>query len=805
MPPLEIANGKRMALVIGNSDYKDGNKVSGIENANGMRDCLKGLEFEVETLPDADLSTMGPAIDAFGEKIRDPKVKVVLFFYSGHGVQLEEQNYLIPTDGALSPDRAVPLARVLTALSKARSETIKLVFLDACRDNPDLPEGAPKGMTTTVTTPPKTLMAFAASPNQVAESGRRNERSVYTKSLLKYIPEPGLDLGTLFTNVGAEVFRFSNTGQRPIETGMAEIPKNFYFRPPVEIQLKTFGWPYNRLLVFRNGELVLPKENQAQSPEEPLELDIPLRARGNELVLMVSHGKEYHNGQVWGRTQSWSYKLDLRIPVKDVPEGRTITLEGQEDAPFKDGPHHGQTFIVAKATLFVDPVTADVTLPKLDNDLPNPDTGVAFRQSPFWAQDQEILFQAKLADFKLPPDEILGGVIDGKLFPLIRPFLARLLTTGKIFDTLIADPEKVYVVVRGNGALRPVAEHCMTALRQNRIRDLRASFAAFFNDRAGRPFDVYVDGLNADIRANAANFGSTRLPEELRVWTSLDDLSAQAPAAAELTQAPAATAHQGFFEARRLSLAQAEQSILQPQPDEALVDSRIVEQTVEGVPLKAQVYTFLTVKPEDDQIRLHARVIADLSDLQKKIGPLIDTIPLPTDNCSRFALDNIVARIWGKELTVEANTATLKLNGNVEVWTCVRNPFGGSPWKNRNLSQSFEAKLPFGVEVVSPQSYALKLGDPSVDLGGALGGVTEGILKIAGVNVNEKVKEALDRAIHPNTLKQKLPEFVLKYNPTLTRAELLSDSGALALRLEVDTTLNVMQLAELIQDLISGR
>jgi hypothetical protein len=367
----------------------------------------------------------------------------------------------------------------------------------------------------------------------------------------------------------------------------------------------------------------------------------------------------------------------------------------------------------------------------------------------------------------------------------------------------------------------------MTAEWPDRIRDLRASFTAFLLDRNPRPFDVYVDGLDASVRANAPRFGITLKPEDLRVWTSLDDLSPETlasegqPVARSAVALAASVTGEAPPNAALATLAQ--ESILHPQPGEALVDNRIVEQVVEGVALQAPVYTFLSVKPVDAQIQLHARVIADLSDLQHKIGPLIDTIPLPTDNCSHFGFDNIVARIWGKQLTVNGSTATLKLNGNVEIWTCLKNPVQCSkvewdgiipkgvwwdcnpPIKNRNLSQPFEATLPFQVEVAGPQSYALKLGDPAVDLGGALGGVTEGILKIAGVDINAKAKEVLNGAIRPEALQQTLPDFVLKYNPTLARAELLSNSGVLALRLEVDTTLNVWQLAELIRDLIASR
>jgi hypothetical protein len=272
----------------------------------------------------------------------------------------------------------------------------------------------------------------------------------------------------------------------------------------------------------------------------------------------------------------------------------------------------------------------------------------------------------------------------------------------------------------------------------------------------------------------------------------------------------------------------AQDALLIPRGDEVLLGPSPFEQVVQGVPIAVQVYTFFAIESVDDNLQIHARVVADLSDLQNKIGALVDTIPLPADNCSHFGVDNVVARIWGKQITVSGDVATLKLNGDVDVWTCVKNPipcsrivfdeqhvFGATirvprvelfdcnpPIKTRNLNQPFEATLPFRVEMVGPRTYTLKLGDPLVNLGGALGGVTSGILRIAGVDINARVKEALDRVLNPELLKQTLPEFLLPLDPALTRAELSSNSGALALSLELDATLDAKELGELIQRLL---
>lgn len=812
-----MSQSKRVALVIGNSNY--GNMgVSGVEDAKAMTECLEELGFDVVgTVLDGTLEATKKALAHFETKISE--ASVVLFFYAGHGFQLQGKNFLLPTDGDITPQFSISVHDdVLQALGAAPQEALKFVFLDACRDERRV---SVKGLASPEPAPLGVLQAFAASPGQLAASGTADELSLYTIALLRYLREPGLELVKFFDKVRADVVRDSPRGrQQPIVEGA--IPPGFFFRGPVFVNAKIAGWPHSSITMILNGEVV-------SEPDKPVQL----KAEDNDLVLMVSNGKTYHNEQIWGRTSGWSYKLDLELPKDGNGDSEIVPFDGSEDVPFKDGPHHGQTFIVAQAKVFVHPRTAKVTVASKDTD-------IAKRKLPFWAKDQEILFHVKLAELGLSPDDIFGDAINFKLAPLFKPILADFLKTGKILGTPIVNPDDTFVVVRGNKALQNVATHCMTQEIADRLRDVRASFASWFNDRNPRPFDIFVHGLNTAIQANASNpdFGLTAIPlEDLRAWVSLDDLSPDVPPTGEtealaVAAVPAlVVADAGTAISEESLRAMAQDALLLPRPDEVLLDTRSVEQTVQGVPIKAEVYTFLSIGILDDKVKLHARAIADLSDFQNKIGALVDTIPLPTDNCSHFGLDNVVARIWGKQITVSGNVATLKLNGDVEVWTCLKNPipctrtvfdevnvFGGKiriprietfdcnpPIKNRNLSQPFDATLPFSVAVVDSDTFAIKLGDPDVNLGGALGGVTEGILKIAGVDVNAKVKEALDQAVNPEVLKQNLPEFLLKYNPTLTRAELLSNSGALALTLEADALLDAQALGELIQEFANSQ
>lgn len=248
----------------------------------------------------------------------------------------------------------------------------------------------------------------------------------------------------------------------------------------------------------------------------------------------------------------------------------------------------------------------------------------------------------------------------------------------------------------------------------------------------------------------------------------------------------------------------AEDRLAQTRPGEALLGPFPIDESVQGVPVSVRAYAFLAVKSAADPIEIKARVVADLSDLQRKADSLVDTIPLPTDNCAHFGFDNLVARIWGKQITVDGDVATLKLNGDVDVWACAKNPIpctkleGWSlvvydcnpPIKNRNVNQPFEARIPFRLALVDQHTVEVRLGEPAVNLGGALGGVTDGILTIAGVNINALVQQAIEGAIRPDLLSKTLPAEILPFNPVITKAEILSNSGALAASFEMNVSID---------------
>jgi hypothetical protein len=256
-----------------------------------------------------------------------------------------------------------------------------------------------------------------------------------------------------------------------------------------------------------------------------------------------------------------------------------------------------------------------------------------------------------------------------------------------------------------------------------------------------------------------------------------------------------------------------------------------VQQDIQGVPVDLRATSFVTVKTEPSSFLFGLRLVADLGDLQQKIGPIVDTAPLPGDNCNHFGLDNVVARIWGKQLSVSGASGVLKLNGDVDVWTCAKNPipcsrvdwvvkdglFGtkfsvpeakiyecNSPVKTRNVNQPFEATLPFSLVVLNGQSVALKLGQPSVNLGGQLGGVTGGLLRIAGVDINAKAKAALDQAIGPELLQESIPPEYLKLNPQIVAAQFLDNGGRMAATIELKASASGEAITGLLQTLVDA-
>jgi hypothetical protein len=507
----------RFAVVIGNSNYP-GEEVSGEKDARAMEQYLKQLDFTVlEPVLNGSREQMINRLKDLGPLIRG-RASVVVFFYSGHGYQQDHENYLMPVGGSIDPASSVPLRRVQEELALAPDGAIKLILLDACRDEQNLPKGALRGFDQSqAPSLPHTLYAFATGPNQSAPSGTALGFSPYTSALLEHLRDPGLELVDLLDQVHT---RLEKRGQLPSFVNYG-VPGTFTLRAPVLVRAKVEKAD-DDLLVILNDKIVL-------DANEASERDLRLNAGRNDLTLLVSNGKTFHNGQTWERTEGWSYDLALSRPdgteILCSDNGQPVRCfkDQGETEPFKDGPHHGKVFTVASAVLFVneDPAKPLLTIPDRHTDVWNV-------TAPVWARDQRALYQESVVSLDLSPEAILGGTIDlggfGVFAPFVRQALVELLRTGKIAGFVVADPARTFVTVRGNQALAPLVDICMRERREDRKRDLIASIAAAFK-RDPRPFDLFDQRLNQCVRDTGEKGGSPLRSDDMRVWTALEDRS----------------------------------------------------------------------------------------------------------------------------------------------------------------------------------------------------------------------------------------------------------------------------------------
>ncbi|ELS47004.1 GUN4 domain-containing protein [Microcystis sp. LEGE 00066] len=208
---------RRIALVIGNANYEVSKLGTPLNDATDMNAALKELGFEVILLKDATQQQMDEAIDRFARQMTQGSVG--LFYYAGHGIQIDGENYLIPVNNGLIKVEAdvryksVALGQILGRMAEAEN-AVNIVILDACRDNPfrGFKRSLSRGLTA-VQTATGSLIAFATAPGKVADDGN-GRNGLFTSFLLKYIREP-IDVDAMLRKVRAEVAKTTKNYQVP--------------------------------------------------------------------------------------------------------------------------------------------------------------------------------------------------------------------------------------------------------------------------------------------------------------------------------------------------------------------------------------------------------------------------------------------------------------------------------------------------------------------------------------------------------------------------------------------------------------
>jgi TPR repeat protein len=222
----------RVALVIGNSGYTTKPLDNPVHDADLMARTLRGVEFQVTLLIDADQAAMKRAILDFGRQLRGTD-SVGLFYYAGHGVQVDGENFLIPVGADITDLQEVALngvnlSELLKTMERAASR-LNIAILDACRDNPFVSStrSSASGLAL-VTAPTGTLIAYATAPGQVALDGD-GPNSPYTAALAAAIPTPGVPLEEVFRRTRRKVLEVTANKQTPWEH--SSLTGEFYFKP----------------------------------------------------------------------------------------------------------------------------------------------------------------------------------------------------------------------------------------------------------------------------------------------------------------------------------------------------------------------------------------------------------------------------------------------------------------------------------------------------------------------------------------------------------------------------------------------
>ena len=223
----------RVALVVGNARYASNPLRNPRRDAELMARTLASVGFEVISVLDGGAADMRNAVTLFGRRLQTADT-VALFYYAGHGVQADGENYLIPVGADIKSMNevalnALSLSDVLKSMARSPAR-MNIVVLDACRDNPFATgsSGSSNGGLAPVVAPAGTIIGYATAPGEVARDSD-GENSPYSAALASAIPQAGLTLEDVFRNARRRVLEVTGGKQTPWEH--SSLVGEFYFKP----------------------------------------------------------------------------------------------------------------------------------------------------------------------------------------------------------------------------------------------------------------------------------------------------------------------------------------------------------------------------------------------------------------------------------------------------------------------------------------------------------------------------------------------------------------------------------------------
>lgn len=306
--------GQRIALVIGNGSYAMAPLKNPVNDARDVTEALRLVGFEVTYKENLNQKDMKVAIRAFGKSIKGSAVG--LFYYAGHGVQVNGFNYLVPVDATVESEEEVEYECVEVGFVLAQMESagnpMNIVILDACRNNPFARSlrSASRGLAS-MNAPSGTLIAYSTAPGSVASDGE-SRNGIYTQELLRYLKTPDLSVEEFFKKVRTSVRSSTQGKQTPWET--SSLVGSFYFIATDNKRDNVVQDP-TASTIKGNKNNSQPQENRSPSWQmvgvwranvselgNTLEITFSVNADGTASYLV--RDKEGHTGQEYAR---WQY------------------------------------------------------------------------------------------------------------------------------------------------------------------------------------------------------------------------------------------------------------------------------------------------------------------------------------------------------------------------------------------------------------------------------------------------------------------------------------------------------------------
>ena len=297
---------RRVAFVVGNGAYRN---VAQLPNppvdAKAMAAALRNVGFEVVEGTNLTRDAMTEKLLDFGKKAQGADVAV--FFYAGHGIAIGGTNYLLPIDADVKSEMDVKLGAAINidlTLDQTMSDAkVKLVFLDACRDNPFAAKIKSNSATRSVSVQSGlaemksgegTLIAFATGPGQTALDGEVGTNSPFTRALIAHITTPGVEIQQAMTEVRAQVNEETNKGQLP--WGHTNLIGSVYLNPVAAPAPGSASSPAPAAVATGGSDVELEFWRSVKESNKPEELNAYLTSYPNGQFKSLARIASLENG-----------------------------------------------------------------------------------------------------------------------------------------------------------------------------------------------------------------------------------------------------------------------------------------------------------------------------------------------------------------------------------------------------------------------------------------------------------------------------------------------------------------------------